>query len=369
MNIEYLKLNDCSRINCSLTMIKIGLGASPLVAGIVPAAHPQMAATMGAKRMVVSAMGVGAAAGCVGTWFEMSHGIVCIPVLTLPPFALSAQVATGSTVFGVAARQLLSAALYGLEPGNEVTTMESLEEVIDVGAAAGLSAIGTVTALWGAALTRRATPRQLRKINGTFLCLVSAFLQWREKEARALSDKPEPEGPEPPPEELDAQQMRQAQMPKPASLNLREDWQRIVALGAASGAVLGFIGVGPAWLLAPALAHTSPARSGTAAAMPQGVATAALGDVGDSAPSIFDERLRRTCTIAMVPPSIAAAWRHFSLGNAPNAGLVAMPLAAGAIFGSAVAGQQLEDVPCDEEFKLGVSGLLFAYGCWSIFRE
>eukprot|EP00439_Symbiodinium_sp_Y106_P014920 s2097_g2.t1 len=44
-----------------------------------------------ARRPAVTAGCVGVAAGTLGTWFEMSHGVFCIPVLTLPPMALSHQ--------------------------------------------------------------------------------------------------------------------------------------------------------------------------------------------------------------------------------------------------------------------------------------
>ncbi|OLP88285.1 hypothetical protein AK812_SmicGene30400 [Symbiodinium microadriaticum] len=53
-----------------------------------------------ARRPAVTAGCVGVAAGTLGTWFEMSHGVFCIPVLTLPPMALSHQVVwKGSAIY------------------------------------------------------------------------------------------------------------------------------------------------------------------------------------------------------------------------------------------------------------------------------
>eukprot|EP00913_Durusdinium_trenchii_P024563 g23059.t2 len=43
------------------------------------------------SRTLTTAGAVGVAAGTLGTWFETSHGIFCIPVLTLPPLTLSHQ--------------------------------------------------------------------------------------------------------------------------------------------------------------------------------------------------------------------------------------------------------------------------------------
>eukprot|EP00435_Cladocopium_sp_Y103_P034204 s1900_g8.t2 len=43
------------------------------------------------ERKLLTAGAVGVAAGTLGTWFEMSHGVFCIPVLTLPPLQLSHQ--------------------------------------------------------------------------------------------------------------------------------------------------------------------------------------------------------------------------------------------------------------------------------------
>lgn len=48
------------------------------------------------RRTLLTAGAVGVAAGTMGTWFELSHGVFCIPVLTLPPLQLSHQVAGSS---------------------------------------------------------------------------------------------------------------------------------------------------------------------------------------------------------------------------------------------------------------------------------
>ena len=46
---------------------------------------------MAGRRTLLTAGAVGVAAGTMGTWFELSHGVFCIPVLTLPPLQLSHQ--------------------------------------------------------------------------------------------------------------------------------------------------------------------------------------------------------------------------------------------------------------------------------------
>merc|ERR1719458_55509 len=95
-------------------------------------------------RHAATATGVGLAAGCLGTWFDMSHGVICIPVMNLPPLALSHQVSVGSTVFGVAARQILSATLYALDPtGDGEGQSTSISDLVDVNAAMVLASSGT----------------------------------------------------------------------------------------------------------------------------------------------------------------------------------------------------------------------------------
>merc|ERR1719291_326182 len=109
----------------------------------------------------------------------MSHGVVCIPVLTLPPLALSQQVAVGTTVFGVAARQVLAATLSAMEPDAQALDFEWLAQVVDVEAAGGLAATGTAAALAGSALAARLSPQRMRRANGLFLIGVASFLQYR----------------------------------------------------------------------------------------------------------------------------------------------------------------------------------------------
>lgn len=319
-----------------------------------------MAAAMSFRRVAVSAAGVGVAAGCLGTWFEMSHGVVCMPVLTLPPLALSQHVAIGSTLFGVAVRQALSAGLYGLEPDVDLTDWDRFSELIDVNAATVLASTGTVAALAAAALCARVPAKPLRKANGLFLAGISIFIQWRETRVQNLQKKKE-----------DAEKAAPL-MSVPASpvdplarrqvmANSDNDYQRLAFLGAVSGAVIGFFGIGPAWILGPVLVATNPTTGDDG-----GQSAASLADsLGSSA---SDEWTRRTCCFAMVPPSLAAAWRHFRVGHVTNASGVALPLAAGAIFGSVVGGQQLMDVP-NEDFRYGLSLLLFANGAWLFFKS
>jgi len=336
----------------------------------LPTAMAAMAAmaTMSARRMALTAAGVGAAAGCMGTWFEMSHGVVCIPVLTLPPFSLSQQVAIGSTAFGVAARQVLSASLYALDPGTEPGEPEGLGQLVDLDAALALAASSTLAALGGAALAARLPQRPMRRANGAFLVVVALFLQWREAYAKA--GRPEDE------EDGDARPAAAGTVPpsrpgehgavaREATAGSGHGLQQHLLFGAAAGSVLGFLGIGPAWMLAPLLSHTAPAPE-SAGGLLAGVGSPAQAAEASGASS--EERVRRTCCLAMVPPSLAAAWRHFRLGHVVNAPRVALPLATGAILGSAVGGMQLADVPCEFEVRYGTSLLLFAYGCWSLVR-
>eukprot|EP00927_Polykrikos_kofoidii_P043313 TRINITY_DN3736_c1_g1_i1.p1 TRINITY_DN3736_c1_g1~~TRINITY_DN3736_c1_g1_i1.p1 ORF type:complete len:372 (+),score=62.40 TRINITY_DN3736_c1_g1_i1:80-1195(+) len=367
-----------------------------------------MAAALTVRRRVLTSAGIGVAAGCMGTWFEMSHGIFCIPTVSMPPLQLSHQVAVGSTVFGVAARQLLSSALYSLDPSTPDLRLddEALEQLIDVSIAGPLAISGTVSALWGAALSKSVSQRTLRRGNGVFLCGVALFLNWREQQASAKKLKMEKEqGLRPAIGSADFNQRRnetslslrtQSDVPKAmgkpmlvaANTPATVDWRYCTMLGLASGFILGFIGVGPAWMLAPIISQISPGGAASAGApattlpgtlglpSPQGSSAESQkhSEVGGNeevvVESVFgaDERMRRTCLFAMVPPCLAAAWRHFQVGHVVNASTVAMPLALGAIAGSAIGGQQLDDVPCEEEFRVVLSLLLFVYGGWSVFR-
>eukprot|EP00443_Scrippsiella_acuminata_P038153 CAMPEP_0115235580 /NCGR_PEP_ID=MMETSP0270-20121206/35392_1 /TAXON_ID=71861 /ORGANISM="Scrippsiella trochoidea, Strain CCMP3099" /LENGTH=358 /DNA_ID=CAMNT_0002650383 /DNA_START=13 /DNA_END=1089 /DNA_ORIENTATION=- len=349
---------------------------------------------MSARRVATNAACVGVAAGCMGTWFEMSHGVVCIPVLSLPPLHLSQQVAIGSTVFGVAARQVLSATLYALEPNTQIDDLDALEKIVDVRMAAALAAPGTAAALLTATMAGRLAARTMRKANGLFLITCALFMQWREtkiKAARAaLEAREEEEVPEvlaqgasgpslvavAPAEALpDA-----AVVERPVSASPASDMPRLIALGTVSGGILGFFGIGPAWILAPVLSSTGPAAAVRAdmqtvgpnfevATAPADIGTIPSGMADSMGTSGSDERTRTTACLAMVPPSIAAAWRHFALGHVTNMGGIALPLAVGAVAGSAMAGQALADVPCEEEYyRYGLAVLLFAHGCWSMVK-
>lgn len=330
------------------------------------------AAKLSARRVALTATGVGAAAGCLGTWFEMSHGVVCIPVLTLPPLQLSQQVAVGSTVFGVAARQLLSATLYGLEPDVDLGDLESLSRIVDLNAAAVLAASGTAAAVGAAAFAARVPTRPMRKANGLFLVACSLFMNWRELRVESrrpteVADENEEEPESPPAGGVGPTRPLTPEGQGDLRNTPASEFPRLISLGAASGAVLGFFGVGPAWLLAPLLSCTAPGEKGFFGTVNANFLTDpdAADIVGTSG---SDERSRATACLAMVPPSLAAAWRHFQLGHVINPGGVAIPLAVGAVLGSAVAGQQLADVPCDADVRYGLSILLFAHGCWLYFK-
>lgn len=349
-----------------------------------------MAAALGLRRTAITAAGVGVAAGTIGTWFEMSHGVICIPVLTLPPLNLSQQVAAGSTVFGVAVREMLSATLYALDPDVDLNDRDRLEELVDVNALIGLSSVGTVAALGAAAASAKASTKFTRRANGVFCLGLALFLQWRESQMRAAREEVDVESH---PERLDMDRQQERQRQQHASIpqygarrgdlqvaprqqlavppatevrstSLMDDWARLTALGAAAGSVLGFFGIGTAWMLAPILRHTAP---GSALRSGEGTQFGEI-DLTLSEPFGVDSRTRRTACLAMVLPSAASAFRHLNLGHVPQMGSVALPLAVGAIGGSALAGNFLEDVPADEELKTGVAALLFCYGIWCWFK-
>lgn len=391
-----------------------------------------MAALLGARRAALSATGVGVAAGCMGTYFEMSHGVFCIPVLTLPPMMLTQQVATGSTLFGVAARQLLSVGLYAVDP-NGPTDWDNLHNAFDVTAAAALAGSGTITALGSAAVSAQLAQRGIKRLNGLILIGVACFCQWRENTVKEFGHKADTdleelavemstlvvtdegrarvfqeEGPVMGPSMGPGGLPRtEAEVPK---LQIQHEstpigmLPRFIALGALSGVVLGFFGVGPVFMLAPLVTRTSPEweqiaalakdreqqssagsssswrqfmplplpgpRHDSSAGDDQGAAPSVSGPAPSSGadllgPTGSDERTRRTCQIAMVPPCLAAAWRHWTFGHVADAPLVALPLAVGAVAGSAAAGTFLQDVPCDESTRFGLSILLFMYGAWT----
>mmetsp|Transcript_22639 Transcript_22639/g.37192 ORF Transcript_22639/g.37192 Transcript_22639/m.37192 type:complete len:340 (-) Transcript_22639:87-1106(-) len=332
------------------------------------------------RRPAVFCVGVGAAAGSMGTYFEMSHGVVCIPVMTLPPLALTNQVAVGSTVVGVAARELLALGLYCLDPDVEIGSedhMNELSSLVDMQALLGLASVGTVTAIAGASLAGRGTNRLMRRTNGIFCIGLALFIQWREgqrfKAREALEELEKAANADAPPSVQAASEPDEFEdesisspAPSPAPLPVQrtytpyeEDtsWQeraRLGVLGAASGFILGYFGIGTAWLLAPTLRHTS--LSG------EDKSNDAALDFG------ADDRTRRTAALAMVVPSVASAVRHFQLGQVASVTGVALPLAAGAIAGSAIGGKLLEDVPREGEEKLALAMMLFAYGTWSFFK-
>lgn len=322
-----------------------------------------MAAMGQLRRPVLVAAGIGACAGSMGTYFEMSHGVVCIPVLTLPPLALTNQVAVGSTVFGVAARELLSVGLYCLDPEVELGSdvwKDQIHELIDVRACLGLASAGTLSAIAGASLAARGTNRFVRRTNGVFCLGLALFIQWRESQRSAAREELEAEAsvstvearPDPispalsPPERAYQQAYGQ-------DSSVRE-MCRFAVLGAASGFILGYFGIGAAWFLAPVLRHTS--ESGTERSKEAAFEFGA------------DDRTRHTAALSMAVPSVAAAVRHYQLGHVASVGGVALPLAVGAIAGSAIGGKLLEDVPREGEEKLALAIMLFAFGTWSFFK-
>jgi len=340
------------------------------------------------RHAATTATGVGLAAGCLGTWFDVSHGVVCIPVMTLPPLALSHQVSIGSTVFGVAARQILSASLYALDPTSDGGgESSSISDFVDVNAAMVLASSGTIAAIATASFSTKLAQRPLRKANGVFIFFIAAFMQWRDQRVRKLMPEELQEQPEadkvlmanaeadrpqaaitisaPPAAKDVALHTEMQQSANPDTVEASNELRRLIILGVASGAILGMFGVGPAWILAPVLSATAPAAQHDA----EGVAGVHVGKDETIGPSGSTERDRMTSCFAMVPPGMMAAWRHYQLGHIANPTQIALPLATGAILGSAIGGIQLADVECDEELRQVLSIMLFAYGCWSFFKS
>eukprot|EP00747_Dinoflagellata_sp_TGD_P217509 gnl/TRDRNA2_/TRDRNA2_89900_c1_seq1.p1 gnl/TRDRNA2_/TRDRNA2_89900_c1~~gnl/TRDRNA2_/TRDRNA2_89900_c1_seq1.p1 ORF type:complete len:271 (-),score=39.02 gnl/TRDRNA2_/TRDRNA2_89900_c1_seq1:145-915(-) len=253
-----------------------------------------------------------------------------------------------------------------------------------------MGAIGTVTALAGAAATLRVPAHVIRRCNGAFLITVALFMQWRQRQVSKPEEEedyaevsPAGESAQPqalaaalPQPQLAAEHFRQGYT-RPGSAS--EDLPRLILLGAAGGACLGFFGVGVGWMLAPALTYMDPRRRAAEAAGTD-AASPSVGEAGFGAPlarigtSGAEDRDRRTATLAMVPPSIAAAFRHFMIGHCPTPFYIAFPLALGAIAGSAVGGpaiQQMEPIMefDEKEQMLSVfTALLFAQGAWLVFR-
>lgn len=335
------------------------------------------------RRSVVTSLGVGAVAGCLGTWLEMSHGVVCMPVLTLPPFMLSHPVAIGSTVFGVAARQLLATGLYALDPNSPLDDQDKLEELIDVGTASRIAAAGSVSAWLFSAVTGRLAFKSIQKLSGVFLCAVAVGLSWRDAKVRNVRDA------------IDSEMMRRddanrfadgpmakIQRAKAAEEGLLDSGSQTlleagktshkqqlshIILGLLSGACVGMFGIGPAWLVAPILSmhHETDVVMGWKVhgrLSDEEIAGAVTESSG------ADERSRRTATFAMIGPCLVSAFRHYVAGNVPTPTAVALPLAVGAIAGSAAGGMALADTECAEEVKFAVAVLLFLSGAWSFFR-
>lgn len=335
---------------------------------------------------------VGGVAGCMGTWFEMSHGIVCIPVLTLPPFMLSQHVAIGSTVLGVAARNILSAGLFTLDPSTSEMSEERLNEIVDVSAATTIGTAGAITAFGMSTVTCALSSYWLSRLNGVFLVGVALFMNWRELRVRDANKAVDGElqrredleryadGPAARTARMLAAESGEAvdvpQDVRPVraitslidqSKSAQQEMMGHVAMGVMSGICVGLFGIGPAWIIAPLL--TQKTTEGAALAWRlNGQLTDEEIEAAITTGSGADERARLTATCAMIGPCVVSAFRHWTFGNIVDPKTIALPLAAGAIAGSAVSGVLLEDVECTEELRFGFSMLLFACGAWNFFR-
>ncbi|CAK9042914.1 C3H1-type domain-containing protein, partial [Durusdinium trenchii] len=194
-------------------------------------------------------------------------------------------VACGSTVFGVAVRQLMSVTLYAADP-SEPLAGDQLHELVDVNAMLALAASGTASALAGAALSAKHSQLRILRLNGLFMCCIAAFMQWRDKlvrehgprrdqdqeelvdtpsalvvtaEGHVSNQEPLPmEGPTLGPGNLPRTAQEVARLDLVYSSTPLEKLPRFIVLGALSGALLGYFGVGPAWVIAPLVTRSSP---------------------------------------------------------------------------------------------------------------
>merc|ERR1719433_249995 len=122
-----------------------------------------------------------------------------------------------------------------------------------------MAASGTTAALAASTLVARLAQKPLRKANGTFLIAVALFIQWREWYARApVPEEDEGEQVIFPAAPVEQPQLALGKTMHGAPANSAFELARHLVFGAASGAVLGFFGIGPAWMLAPLLLHTAP---------------------------------------------------------------------------------------------------------------
>jgi len=274
-------------------------------------------------RPAVVAAGLGVGAGAVSTWFHISHGVVCIPTMVLPPLNLLPQVAAGSTCVGVAARQSLGMYFQSLYAG--VDGRPPIEDIIDVHVAF-FSGISSAIAAWKAAgWTSIASRKTLLRCNGLGLIAVSMILPFRNK----LRDA-----------EMEVMKRPPIEFPEhfdPTRVGMR-NVAELIALGFLSGSVLGVTGVGTAWALTPALMYLGYKTK-------------------------FEEA-QTTAMASTMPATLAAAIRHYRLGHLSY---LTWPLMAGAIFGG-YAGAEITPFEPEEPETFGLIAFAFIFGCHAIIR-
>ncbi|CAJ1398168.1 unnamed protein product [Effrenium voratum] len=300
----------------------------------------------------------------------------------------------------------------------EEFSVDKMHELVDVNAMLALALSGTASSLAGAALAARHNYRRLYRLNGLFMVACAGFITWRDKLASDLGPRrdtdreelqegvssvvvddagrvkhvaPAMVGPQWGPGNLPRTQEDVARLELLYTSTPFEKLPRFILMGFLAGGLLGYFGVGPTWVIAPLVTRTSPEWEQIASLargkandydsllrqfMPlpkqepvdEGPSEGPLTFASDLITSMgCDDRTRRTCSMAMILPCLAAAWRHWLLGHVVDPNQVAFPLAAGAICGSFGAGQMLGDMPPDADTRMGLSVLLFSYGIWSIF--
>lgn len=276
-----------------------------------------------ATRPAVVAAGLGVGAGAVSTWFHISHGVVCIPTMVLPPLNLLPQVAAGSTCIGVTARQTLGLYFQSLSAG--IDGRPPIEDLIDAHVTFFCGVSSAITAWKAAGWTSVASRKTLLRTSGLGLVAVSIILPLRNK----LRDG-----------EMERLKRAPIEFPEyfnPSLVDIRQVAE-LISLGSISGLALGATGVGVAWALAPALMYFGYKTS-------------------------FEEA-QATAMSSTMPATIAAAIRHYRLGHLS---MLTWPLMAGAIVGG-YAGAEITPFEPGEEETFGLVAFAFLFGMHAMIR-
>lgn len=189
---------------------------------------------------VVSATIVGFTAGMVGCCMGTGHGVILMPVLSMPPFSLPHKVAAGTTAIGVALRHVLSLCLF-----NTDSTVETWDQSTDPNICAIIAAAGVFSAKACANAVVNVPKVAMLRLTGIML-MTSGLL---------IPIKPFFM----PDQELDDERnkrlkehLRIVTFMNPIGITPLEIIKAI-GIGLFGGAVLGTVGVGPSWIMAMAI--------------------------------------------------------------------------------------------------------------------